>query len=97
MTPTEMIAEWRKGCSVTNSNPRAKLEPQHCAECTAGLISAIESALAKPPPLRLSWEDIRVVVEESPGLIPNPAALRARILQEGKITLRTLLELERVR
>ena len=37
MTPLEMLAEWRRGCSCA-----APEHPEECPECTSGLISAIE-------------------------------------------------------
>lgn len=40
MTPLEMIAEWRKGCSC--SSPEM---PEECSECTKALIDAIEAFL----------------------------------------------------
>jgi hypothetical protein len=48
MTPLELIAEWRKGCSCA---PAGK--PEECQACTAGLISALELWLRKP-----LWERI---------------------------------------
>lgn len=51
MTPLEMIAEWRKGCScggpmfdAMEGNPRGTTSPAQCEECTVALIDAIESA-----------------------------------------------------
>lgn len=44
MTPLEMIAEWRKGCSVTDTlSPDA--HPVDCKDCTIGLIDALEKRL----------------------------------------------------
>lgn len=37
LTPLEMIAEWRKGCSCSD-----KEHPEECHECTLALIDAIE-------------------------------------------------------
>ena len=47
MKITEMIAEWRKGCSNSmhdnDGNPiDQKLHPEYCSECTLALIDAIE-------------------------------------------------------
>ncbi len=42
MTPLEMIAEWRKGC--TNGT---KEHPEECHECTLELINCLESKLKK--------------------------------------------------
>lgn len=42
MTPLEMIAEWRKGCSCA---PAGK--PEECAECTRALIDALERGLSE--------------------------------------------------
>ena len=36
MTPQEMIAEWRKGCSCAPSN-----KPTACYSCTLALINAL--------------------------------------------------------
>lgn len=49
MTPLQMIAEWRRGCS--NAGPRnasglgADTTPAECIECTEGLINALEQSL----------------------------------------------------
>ena len=40
MTPLEMIAEWRRGCSCA-----PKEHPEECHECTRALINALEKAL----------------------------------------------------
>lgn len=53
MSPLEMIAEWRKGCSVAGPlfdsmmTPDAphSTNPGECHECTMGLIVALEKAL----------------------------------------------------
>jgi hypothetical protein len=51
MTPLEMIAEWRRGC--TNAGPRecpAPVEPTSpaaCVECTDGLIEALQKRLTE--------------------------------------------------
>lgn len=46
MTPLQMIAEWRKGCSCSLISTLHDLdipcEPTECKECTAGLIDMIE-------------------------------------------------------
>lgn len=49
MTPLEMIAEWRKGCScggpmfdLTEGRARGTTSPAQCEECTVALIDAIE-------------------------------------------------------
>jgi hypothetical protein len=49
-SPLEMIAEWRKGCSVAQ-------KPEECPECTLALINALEKAL-KHHKDRLSSVDI---------------------------------------
>lgn len=59
MTPLEMIAEWRKGC--TNAGPvwvrcypdagpdeADRKSPAACAECTEALIGALEKVLREP-------------------------------------------------
>lgn len=38
MTPAQMIAEWRKGCSCADD----PAHPEECQECTRGLIEAID-------------------------------------------------------
>jgi hypothetical protein len=43
VTPLEMIAEWRKGCSCA-----PKGQPEECRACTRGLINALEKALLPP-------------------------------------------------
>lgn len=42
MTPLEMIAEWRKGCTVSN---HSAVGPATCVECTGALIDALEKRL----------------------------------------------------
>jgi hypothetical protein len=55
MTPLEMIAEWRKGCSCA---PSGKAED--CCECTRGLIDALEQKLGGtgPQSIRLGGHDV---------------------------------------
>lgn len=43
MTPLDMIAEWRKGCTCA-----AEGKPEECHECTTELINAMELWLRKP-------------------------------------------------
>ena len=51
MTPLEMIAEWRKGCTcagptaVTHGLAPEGTGPEDCPECTVGLIDHLEAAL----------------------------------------------------
>lgn len=40
MTPLELIAEWRKGCSNAPAD-----QPELCPECTRRLIDALEARL----------------------------------------------------
>jgi non-homologous end joining protein Ku len=40
MTPLEMIAEWRKGCSCAATG-----KPEQCQECALALINALERSL----------------------------------------------------
>lgn len=53
MTPLEMIAEWRKGCTIAgpmHSRCYPDGEPiktGYCVECTEALIDALESALKR--------------------------------------------------
>lgn len=42
MTILEMIAEWRKGCSIAGPACGQDDSPANCSECTEGLIDAIE-------------------------------------------------------
>lgn len=55
MHPLEMIAEWRKGCSIAGPEhskcfPDGEpLSPGYCVACTEGLIDAIQEALTKEP------------------------------------------------
>jgi hypothetical protein len=44
MTPLQMIAEWRKGCTCAS-----KESPEECPLCTRGLIDAMERALLIAP------------------------------------------------
>lgn len=44
MTPLEMIAEWRRGCSCSLTG-----DPYECRECTVGLIEALERAVQLRP------------------------------------------------
>jgi len=57
MTPLEMIAEWRKGCSCGGppfdlgmGNAEGTTSPAQCEECTVALIDALESVLREPNP-----------------------------------------------
>lgn len=52
MTPLEMIAEWRKGCSCA---PAGK--PEQCAECTRGLIDALERDVGSIVSVQRVWVD----------------------------------------
>lgn len=52
MSPLEMIAEWRKGCSCAGAyfdkmmgHPEGTTQPEECHECTRGLIDALETKL----------------------------------------------------
>lgn len=46
MTPLEMIARWRKGCScIRNGETSASRSPEECPICTGALIIALEEAL----------------------------------------------------
>ena len=45
MRPLEMIAEWRRGCTVAGPLLGYDDSPAECAECTDALIDAIESHL----------------------------------------------------
>lgn len=54
MTPLEMIAEWKKGCTCAGpmydkmfNRPEGTTSPWECQTCTEGLISAIEEYLKK--------------------------------------------------
>lgn len=50
MTPLEMIAEWRNGCSVAGHNSVAlggDPNPAACVECTTALIDALERELRR--------------------------------------------------
>jgi hypothetical protein len=40
MTPLQMIAEWKKGCSNA-----PKETPEDCPECTRALVACIEASL----------------------------------------------------
>lgn len=40
MTPLEMVAEWRKGCSCASQG-----KPEECLECTRALIDMLEAKL----------------------------------------------------
>lgn len=60
MTPLEMIAEWRKGCTCGGpvydqimGNQPGTTRPAYCEECTDALVNALEAALtdaAAPAP-----------------------------------------------
>lgn len=52
MTPLEMIAEWRRGCSCAGpeyeqmfKKPEGSSSPCECTDCTEGLITAIENSI----------------------------------------------------
>jgi hypothetical protein len=40
-----MIAEWRKGCSVSQGRIKGDQHPATCVGCTRALVEAIESRL----------------------------------------------------
>lgn len=46
--PLEMIAEWKKGCSIAGPQSGEGDSPANCFECTAALIDALESVLREP-------------------------------------------------
>lgn len=54
MKPLEMVAEWRKGCSVAGPMHHKcfpdgePLSAGYCVECTEGLIEAISNRLSRP-------------------------------------------------
>lgn len=48
MKPLEMIAEWRKGCSIAGPACGQDDSPAECHECTEALIDAISSRLSRP-------------------------------------------------
>lgn len=54
MKPLEMIAEWRKGCTVAGPMHHKcfpdgePLSAGYCVECTEGLIEALERVLREP-------------------------------------------------
>lgn len=56
MKPLEMIAEWRKGCSIAGPASHgigiagSEGSPEDCPECTSGLIQALEALLREPSP-----------------------------------------------
>jgi PP-loop superfamily ATP-utilizing enzyme len=46
MTPLEMIAEWRKGCSNSMEADGVQWRhPERCPHCTRALIDALEARL----------------------------------------------------
>lgn len=52
MTPLQMIAEWRKGCSCAGpewermfKKPEGSSSPAECSSCTEGLADALEKVL----------------------------------------------------
>lgn len=49
MTPLEMIAEWRRGCSCA-----APGRPEECRECTRALVDALERKLKEDG--RWKWD-----------------------------------------
>lgn len=67
MTPLQMIAEWRKGCSNTMEFSASGeylgqcLNPENCSDCTRALIDALEHALGIEEARQLSVEDIRLL------------------------------------
>lgn len=71
MTPLEMIAEWRRGCSCAGpeyeqmfKKPEGSSSPCECTDCTEGLINALEAKL-KEQVTSVMWPfgDGRVIVE----------------------------------
>ncbi len=68
MTPLEMIAEWRKGCTVagplfnTIIEKDGKTSPAGCIECTEGLISALVPALQRQERSRDLWRGLAIVL-----------------------------------
>ena len=67
MKPLEMIAEWRKGCSVAQ-------KPEECPECTLTLINALEKALT--PPKR------RVYPETGTDYFPHYATVNVEMFRK---------------
>jgi hypothetical protein len=58
MTPLEMIAAWRKGCSCASPG-----RPEECHACTVALIEAIERSLrAEAPHFELGriWPGVHI-------------------------------------
>lgn len=72
MSPLQMIAEWRKGCSVAGpaydamfKKPEGTSAPEACHDCTVGLINAMEKYLQLMEPqmrlLRLwHWREMKL-------------------------------------
>lgn len=46
--PLEMIAEWRKGCSVAGPSCGDGSSPADCFECTEALVRCLEKVLTEP-------------------------------------------------
>lgn len=68
MTPLEMIATWRQGCSCSQEigldGSVTPLSPAVCQECTEALINALESRLTRlEPALQTAREALRRVAE----------------------------------
>lgn len=71
MKPLEMIAEWRKGCSVAGPLVEPNGSPADCFECTEELVRALERRLSRPSvrealgdalrSLGLAWRSLRGV------------------------------------
>ena len=80
MTILEMIAEWRKGCGNTVTDHDGNivdmsLHPERCAECTIGLINAIEkeaSGGVSVSDLRIGRVPISEYIRKAPELAAMP-------------------------
>lgn len=66
MRPLEMIAEWRKGCTVAGPlfneiiDKDGKTSPADCVECTEGLINALEGRLREDERKNARWRGLAI-------------------------------------
>jgi hypothetical protein len=61
MTPLDMIAEWRKGCSCAG-----KEHPEECHECTLELINSIERYLKVGLNVNYDFIDCSIGIDGKP-------------------------------
>lgn len=85
VTPLEIIAEWRRGCScATNS-------PAECVACTEGMVSALENALQAEPKETFHLNRSRSVAVGNEKFIKDftncPRGVKLQLLNPGGVAV----------